>query len=320
MENRRLGNSNLEVSAQGLGCMSMSDFYGERNDSESVRTINHALDLGINLLDTSDMYGTGENEKLVGRAIRGRRNEVILSSKFGVVREPNSSYSEGSWLNGRPEYVKAACEASLLRLGVDHIDLYYLHRVDPNTPVEETVGAMADLVKEGKVRYLGLSEASAEQLHKAHAIHPITALQTEYSLWTRDVEERILPTCRKLGIGFVAYSPLGRGFLTGKIKHFHDLKEDDLRRSFPRFQGENLRKNLKFIKKIQEIAYEKNCTTSQLALKWVLEQGQDIIPIPGTKRRTYLEENITALEVNLSENDLEQISKLAPLGIAAGHR
>lgn len=317
MGKRALGSSGLEVSALGLGCMSMSDFYSGWDNQESIRTVHRALELGVNFLDTSDMYGVGENEKLVGAAINDRRDDVILATKFGVVRNKDRSY----WgINGKADYVKAACEASLCRLGVDHIDLYYQHRIDPYTPIEESVGAMAELVKEGKVRYIGLSEASPDMIRRAHAVHPITAVQTEYSLWSRDVEEAVLPTCRELGIGFVAYSPLGRGFLTGAIQRFEDLSEDDIRRSFPRFQAENLRKNLRFVARIQEIAAEKGCSAPQLALKWLLLQGEDIVPIPGTKRRKHLEENTESLQVELSASDVLRINEVAPVGIAAGHR
>ncbi|CAM4495319.1 aldo/keto reductase [Paenibacillus phoenicis] len=318
MEKRALGSSGLKVSAMGLGCMTMSDFYGsDRDEQESIRTIHRALDLGVDFLDTSDLYGIGENEKLVGKAIQDRRDEVVLATKFGVVRDRWG----GPWsYNGRPEYVKAAAEASLRRLGVDHIDLYYLHRIDPFTPIEETVGAMAELVKEGKVRYIGLSEAPAHLIRSAHAVHPITAVQTEYSLWSRDIEDEVLPTLRELGIGFVAYSPLGRGFLTGTIQRYEDLDYDDVRRNFPRFQGQNLQKNLQFVARIQEMAAEKGCTAPQLALKWILMQGNDIVPIPGTKRRKYLEENIAALQVELTDSDLQRLNQIAPKNVAAGHR
>jgi aryl-alcohol dehydrogenase-like predicted oxidoreductase len=316
MEKRALGSSGLKVSAMGLGCMTMSDFYGsDRDEQESIRTIHRALDLGVNFLDTSDLYGNGENEKLVGKAIKDRRDEVVLATKFGVVREG------GYWgYNGSPRYVKAAAEASLRRLGVDHIDLYYLHRIDPFTPIEETVGAMAELVKEGKVRYIGLSEAPAHLIRRAHAVHPITAVQTEYPLWSRDIEDEVLPTLRELGIGFVAYSPLGRGFLTGTIQRYEDLDYSDVRRNFPRFQGQNLQKNLQFVARIQEMAAEKGCTAPQLALKWILMQGNDIVPIPGTKRRKYLEENIAALQVELTDSDLQRLNQIAPKNVAAGHR
>jgi aryl-alcohol dehydrogenase-like predicted oxidoreductase len=316
MEKRRLGE--LEVSALGLGCMGMSDFYGGRDDAESVATLHRALDLGCTFLDTADMYGPYTNEELVGRAIRGRRDEVVVATKFGVVRSPTDPTVRG--INGRPEYVRQACEGSLKRLGVDHIDLYYQHRVDPRVPIEETVGAMSRLVEEGKVRFIGLSEAGAETVRRAHAVHPVTALQTEYSLWSRDPEDEILPTVRELGIGFVAYSPLGRGFLTGRFRTVDDLPEDDYRRHSPRFQGENFQKNLDLVERIGEIASAKGCTASQLALAWVLAQGDGIVPIPGTKRRAYLEENLGAAGVELTPDDLARIDEVAPRGAAAGLR
>ena len=315
MQTRRLGN--LEVSAIGLGCMGMSDFYGGRDEAEAAATIHRALDLGVTLLDTADMYGVGRNEELIGRAIKGRRGEVVLATKFGNVRAPDGTFLR---IDGSPDHVRRACDASLKRLGVDAIDLYYQHRVDPNTPIEDTVGAMAELVRAGKVRHLGLSEAGPQTIRRAHAVHPIAALQTEFSLWSRDVEGGILATVRELGIGFVAYSPLGRGFLTGRIRSVDDLDPDDFRRNAPRFQGENFRRNLDLVGEVEAMAREKGCTAAQLALAWVLAQGRDIVPIPGTKRRHYLEANVGALDVSLSESDLARIDAILPPGAAAGTR
>jgi aryl-alcohol dehydrogenase-like predicted oxidoreductase len=317
MEKRKLGKEGLEVSAMGLGCMGMSDFYAGRDEQESLATLHRALDLGLNFLDTADMYGPYTNEELVGRAVKGRRDEVVIATKFAITRGEDGSFLG---INGRPEYVAAACEGSLRRLGVETIDLYYQHRVDPNTPIEETVGAMSRLVEQGKVRFIGLSEASVETIRRAQKVHPVSALQTEYSLWSRDPEDGILDACRELGIGFVAYSPLGRGFLTGQIKSFDDLAPDDYRRNSPRFQGENFEKNLALVRRIDEIAAEKGCTPAQLALAWVLAQGKDIVPIPGTKRRKYLEENLGALGVDITPEDLKRIDEIAPKGAAAGAR
>jgi aryl-alcohol dehydrogenase-like predicted oxidoreductase len=317
MNFRKLGKQGPTVSAIGLGCMGMSEFYGSTNEDQSIRTIHQALDWGINFLDTADMYGIGHNEELVGRAIKNRRDKVVLATKFGNVRGSDGSFKG---VNGKPSYVKAACDASLKRLGVDVIDLYYQHRVDPDTLIEETVGAMADLVKEGKVRFLGLSEAAPQSIRRACSVYPISALQTEYSLWTRDVEEEILATCRELGIGFVPYSPLGRGFLTGRIKSIEDLEEGDYRRNSPRFQGDNLIHNLGIIRRLEEIASANQCSLAQLALAWLLAQGQDIVPITGTKRSEYLEDNLKALQVKLSKEDLMQIDQAVPLGAAKGLR
>ena len=317
MEKRKLTRQGLEVSAVGLGCMGMSEFYGPRDEVESIATVHRALDLGINFFDTADIYGPFTNEELVGKAIRGRRWEAVLATKFGIVRgdDPNSRA-----INGRPEYVRASCEGSLRRLGVDVIDLYYQHRVDPQVPIEETVGAMADLVREGKVRCLALSEASAETIRRAHAVHPIAALQSEYSLWSREPEGEILETVRELGIAFVAYSPLGRGFLTGQIKRYEDFAADDYRRQSPRFQGENFERNLVLVRHVETIAKEKHCTAAQLALAWVLAQGDDVIPIPGTKRLSYLEQNAAAVDIQLTPEDLRRMDEVAPRGAASGAR
>lgn len=316
MQTRNLG-GDLEVSAIGLGCMGMSDFYGKGDEQEAIEVIHYAIENGVNFLDTADIYGPFTNEKLVGKALKGKRNSVILATKFGNERTP-----DGQWVgvNGKPEYVKKACEASLQRLGVDHIDLYYQHRVDTTVPIEDTIGAMAELVKEGKVRYIGMSEAAATTIRRAAKVHKITALQTEYSLWTRDPEEEILGTVRELGIGFVAYSPLGRGFLTGRWKKPEDIPEDDSRRTHPRFQGENFYKNLELVDKVNEIAKEKGIKPGQLALAWVLAQGKDIVPIPGTKHLEYLKENIAAVDIDLTDDDIKRLDEAAPKGVTAGDR
>jgi aryl-alcohol dehydrogenase-like predicted oxidoreductase len=316
MKTRRLG-QNLEVSALGLGCMGMSEFYGTADEGEAIATIHRSLDLGVTFLDTADMYGPFTNEKLVGRAIAGRRDSVVVATKFGNVRGENG---ERLGIDGSPEYVRRACDASLRRLGVEHIDLYYQHRVDKSVPIEETVGAMAELVAEGKVKRLGLSEASPQTVRRAHAVHPITALQTEYSLWTRDPEDEVLPTVRELGIGFVAYSPLGRGFLTGRFTSPADFDEDDFRSHHPRFQGENFQRNLDLVERVRAIAEEKGCTAGQLALAWVLSRGDDVVPIPGTKHVRYLEENVAAIDVELTDDDLARLEEVAPAGAAAGDR
>jgi aryl-alcohol dehydrogenase-like predicted oxidoreductase len=318
MDARALGRQGLEVSAEGLGCMGMSEFYGPTDEGESIATIHRALELGVTLLDTADVYGPHTNEVLVGQAIADRRDQVVLATKFGIVRDPANPLARGR--NGRPEYVREACDASLRRLGVDHIDLYYQHRVDLEVPVEETFGAMAELVTAGKVRFLGISEASAQTIRRAHAVHPLSALQSEYSLWSRDLEDEVLLTIRELGIGLVAYSPLGRGFLTGAITQPDDLAEDDFRRHSPRFQGDNFERNLDLVARVQELAREHNCTPAQLALAWVMGQGEDVVPIPGTKRRRYLGENVEAAEIQLSADDLARIDEVAPRGMAAGDR
>ena len=317
MQYRRLGHSDVQISAVGLGCMGMSEFYGPREDSESLAVIHRALDWGVNFLDTADVYGNGRNEQLVGRALKGRREQAVLATKFGNVRDAAGNFIG---INGRPEYVRQACDASLKRLGVDHIDLYYQHRVDRSAPIEETVGAMARLVEAGKVRFIGLSEAAPATIRRAHATHPISALQTEYSLWSRDPENEILSVCRELGITFVAYSPLGRGFLSGKIKSPDDLAADDWRRMNPRFQGENFGKNLALVRRVEEMAQEKGVTPAQLALAWVLAQGQDVVPIPGASRISHLEENVAATEVSLSSNDLARLDEILPIGATAGER
>jgi aryl-alcohol dehydrogenase-like predicted oxidoreductase len=318
MKIKNLGNQGLKASELGLGCMGMSEFYGEKNDEESIKTIHKAFELGVTFFDTADMYGPYINEKLVGKAIAPFRKDITLATKFGIVRDQENPKNRG--VNGRPEYVKSSVEGSLKRLNVEVIDLYYLHRKDPDTPIEETIGAMADLVKEGKIRGIGVSELNTETLRKAHSTHPLSALQTEYSLWSRDPEDDIIPTCKELGIAFVAYSPLGRGFLTGQIKSFEDLENDDYRRFSPRFMGENFDKNIELVNKIESIAKEKNCTPAQLALAWVMAQGDHIFPIPGTKRVKYLEENVKAVEVHLSQKDLEQIEEVFPKDAVAGTR
>ncbi len=317
MRYRKLGHSELNVSALGLGCMGMSEFYHPGDEEDSLATLHHALDLGMNFLDTADVYGMGRNEQLVGRALRGRRHQAVLATKFGNVREPDGRFVA---INGRPDYIRKACDASLKRLQVDCLDLYYQHRVDRTVPIEETVGAMSRLVEEGKVRYLGLSEAGANTLRRAHKVHPISALQTEYSLWSRDPEDEILPTCRELGITFVAYSPLGRGFLTGAIKRYEDLAPDDWRRNMPRFLGGNFEKNLELVRHIEQLAAKKGCLPSQLALAWVMAQGHDILPIPGTTKRAHLDENLAALGITFSSAELASINEIAPQGVAAGER
>jgi aryl-alcohol dehydrogenase-like predicted oxidoreductase len=318
MQHRALGNQGLVVSAEGLGCMGMSEFYGEADEREAIATISAALDAGVVMLDTSDMYGAGANEILVGRAIAERRDEVVLATKFGIVRDPEDPTVR--WINGRPEYVVQACDASLRRLGVDHVDLYYQHRVDLEVPIEETVGAMASLIDAGKVRFLGLSEAGAETIRRAHAVHPISALQSEYSLWSRDIEEEVLPTVRELGIGLVAYSPLGRGFLTGRFTSAAAFDESDFRRYQPRFQDENLGRNLEIVARLEQLAAEQGCTAGQLALAWVLHQGEDVVPIPGTKRRAYLKENLAATEIELSAEDVRRIGDAVPADMVSGTR